>query len=632
MAHIIIGTAGHIDHGKSALVKALTGTDPDRLQEEKKRGLTIDLGFAFLDKDIAIIDVPGHEKFVKNMVAGVSTIDFAILVIAADDSVMPQTREHLDILKLLDVADGIVVINKCDLVDDDLMQLVKEDISDLVRNTFLQDADTFIVSSTTGEGIDALRSYLLELPGKVKPHTGQGLFWMPVDRSFSIKGFGTVVTGSVLSGSVSVSETVERIPARFLKIRNIQSHGNKVEQVAAGERAALNLHNVTKEEIKRGDVLATPDYFKPTNRLDAKLYLLKSAPKTLKNRVRVRLHLGTQELFARLTLLDQKHLLPGESAYVQLHLEKQTATRRRERYVIRQYSPAITIGGGIVLDDHPAKHRRFDSNTIKQLKQLEQQNPKEIVSLTLLNTPYQCLGLSELARQSGLLSEEIKPYIDKLVNDGDVIVLGKGNKSVYTHSLYVRRLSETIIRVITDFHDENPLKAGISRAELKENSGTKISPVLFDYVLQKLLAEKQLVIVDRWIKRRDHEIRLSDEQKALADQIEALLLKSPFMTPSLQEIAAQTGTPVQAIEKVTGALQGLNIVIRAEGDLYFHQNAIKKAEQMLIDLSKEQEEMSVSEFREMLNTTRKFAMGLLDYFDAKGRTERVGDTRVIHSE
>jgi selenocysteine-specific elongation factor len=632
MAHMIIGTAGHIDHGKSALVKALTGTDPDRLQEEKKRGLTIDLGFAFLDKDIAIIDVPGHEKFVKNMVAGVSTIDFAILVIAADDSVMPQTREHFDILKLLDVANGMIVINKCDLVDNDLMQLVKEDVSDLVRNTFLQDADTFIVSSTTGEGIDALRSYLLELPGKIKPHTRQGLFWMPVDRCFSIKGFGTVVTGSVLSGSVGVGETVERIPGRFLKIRNIQSHGNKVEQVAAGERAALNLHNITKEEIKRGDVLATPDYFKPTNRLDATLHLLKSAPKTLKNRVRVRLHLGTKELFARLTLLDQRHLLPGESAYVQLHLEKQTATRRRERYVIRQYSPAITIGGGIVLDDHPAKHRRFDSNTIKQLKQLEKQNPKEIISLTLLNTPYQCLGLSELARQSGLLSEDIKPYIDKLVNDDDITVPGKGNKSVYTHSLYVRRLSETIIKVISDFHDENPLKAGISRAELKENSGTKISPILFDYVLQKLVAEKQLVTVDRWIKRRDHEIRLSAEQKALADQIEALLLKSPFMTPSLQEIAAQIDTPVQDIEKVTGALQGLNKVIRAEGNLYFHQNAIEKAEQLLIDLSKKQEKMSVSEFREMLNTTRKFAMGLLDYFDAKGRTERVGDTRVIHSK
>ncbi len=632
MAHVIIGTAGHIDHGKSALVKALTGTDPDRLQEEKYRGLTIDLGFAFLSDDIAIIDVPGHEKFIKNMVAGVSTIDFAMLVVAADDGVMPQTREHFDILKLLNVQKGIIVISKCDLVDADFLELVKEDVRDLTKTSFLKDADLFTVSSLTGEGIEPLRSYLHSLSREIKPRPDQGLFWMPVDRSFSIKGFGTVVTGSILSGSIRLGDTVERLPDRLLKVRNLERHGERVEQIGTSERAAVNLHNIAKNEIKRGDVLATPHYFSPSARMDAKLTLLESAPRPLKSRTRVRLHLGTQQVFARLKLLSHERLHAGEQGFIQLQIESKAAARRLDAFVIRQYSPAITIGGGIILDVHAAKQRRFDKERIEQLQKLEKQDAAEIISLTLLNNPFQCYKPAELAQESGLPAENSQSYIQKLIKNNIITALGSGRKTVLTHTVYVDKLKEKMPAVLRAFHQQNPLKAGMDRAELKENCGSRISTTLFDHVLSLLSQENQIETEEKWIKLAGHRIELSPPQKQLAEKLEHLLLETPFSTPSVQEMAHQTHTAVQESEKILGALQGQNKVIRVEGDIYFHHKAVDQAEQMLIDLAQNQEELSVSQFREMLNTSRKYAMGLLNFFDTKGLTERVGDNRVIHYE
>ncbi len=367
--HKIIGTAGHIDHGKTELVKAITGTDTDRLKEEKERGLTIDLGFAFLSDDIAIIDVPGHEKFIKNMVAGVVGIDMALLVVAADDGIMPQTREHFDILRLLNIQKGIIAITKIDLVEKDWIELVESDIRELVKGSFLENAPVFKVSSVTGEGIHRLKEKIFEEIKKIKERDYNRPFRIPIDRSFTIRGFGTVVTGTVFSGKISKNSKVELLPQkRELRIRGIETHGKKVYTAKAGDRAALNIANIEKNEITRGDVLAEPGFFIPVYKIDCKLSLLKSAPVPLNNRARVRIHIGTKEGMGRVYFFDRNELYPGESSFAQLRSEVPFITAREDRFIIRRYSPPITIGGGEILDPYPFRKEKNVNKTIEYLR------------------------------------------------------------------------------------------------------------------------------------------------------------------------------------------------------------------------------------------------------------------------
>ncbi len=627
---IIIGTAGHIDHGKSALVKALTGTDPDRLAEEHERGMTIDLGFAFLSPEIAFIDVPGHEKFIKNMVAGVSTIDLAMLVIAADDGVMPQTREHLDILSLLRLQRGFIVLSKIDLVDAELLELVREEVREAVKGTFLAGAPLFEVSALTGQGLPELREALAAAAAGMPARPAHGPFWLPVDRSFIIKGFGTVVTGTLLSGSAAVGETIELLPAgRLVKIRGLQQQGKPVERVTSGYRTAVNLQAVSREEVGRSDVLATPGQFKASRLMDGRLDLLGSAKKELINRARIRLHLGTREIMARIKLLDVERLKPGASALVQLLLEGPAVAMRREPFVVRHYSPAFTIGGGIVLEANAAPHRRFDKKVIERLKALEHPDPMEMITSALLNDPFTLLTAAGIAARCGLELEQTGELLAGGVGRGEILAFGAGGKTLHVHRDGFAQLQEHLVSALASFHQREPLKPGMSKAELRAQAGSVAAPRLFDLALAALVAGQRVVEQPQWVKLAGHTIRLDAADEKLAERITALLASSPFSPPDEGEIGRALDLAPGEIRRLLSALQGMGRIVRLEGDLYFLNSALEEANRRLLAFAAGKEEISVSEFRELLGTSRKYAVPLLNWFDHSGRTERIGDNRII---
>lgn len=631
MSHIIIGTAGHIDHGKSALVKKLTGSDPDRLVEEQERGMTIDIGFAFLTDNIAFIDVPGHERFIKNMVAGVSTVDLALLVVAADDGVMPQTREHLDILSLLQLQRGAIAITKVDLGDEEWVDLVEEDVRNLVAGTFLQDAPIFRVSSVTGQGVPELKKALIELAESTTSRPDRGIFWMPIDRSFTIKGFGTVVTGSVLSGKTARGDTLEILPAkRKVKIRGIQKHGHAADAANLGDRAALNLANIAKDEIQRGNVLATADYFVPTVLFDTKLHLLKSAKKALKNRTRVRVHVGTREILARLKILDREKIEPGEDAFIQIQLEAEAVALRRDPFVIRQYSPAITIGGGIILDTNPKRHRRFDEELLERLKKMEHKDPIEIVNTALLAQSSTQINLKELVRLTGLNEDELREIVDNLVAQNIVVKFGKNTNPSLLHQVNLKRIQENIQNTLLEFHKTEPLRPGMNKAELKNQTTANASPQAFELALNDLIASGVVAEDVQLVKLKSHKIELSARDEKIAAEIVHILAERKFSTPSEDEIANLTTAAGDDVRRVLGALQGMGKIQRMEGNIFFLKTSVDEARDILLRFAQTNEEISVSQFRELLETTRKYAMALLGYFDQIGLTERVADVRVIN--
>jgi len=632
MKYTIIGTAGHIDHGKSALVKALTGTDPDRLTEEQERGMTIDIGFAFMNDNIAIIDVPGHERFIKNMVAGVSTIDMVILVVAADDSIMPQTREHLDILTLLQLKHGIIVITKTDLVEDEWLEIVNEDITNLTKATFLEKAPVLSVSSLTGEGINELRDLINRTANQIESRKDRGVFWMPVDRSFSIKGFGTVVTGSVLSGQISAGDTIELLPVKKkIKIRGIQTHGKPTKQIRIGERAALNLANISRDEIQRGDVLATANHFKPTNIIDVKVNLLKSAKKALKNRGRVRVHIGTREIIARIKLLDKEKLEPGLSGFAQLQLEHDAVAMRRDPFVIRQYSPLITIGGGFILETNPKPHRRFQQETINQLKGLENQDPVDVITTVLLSQKVSGLRLSELEKLTGYDSVALPNILAQPSLQKQILKLGSDKNPLYCHKIIFDRLKENIINTINDFHKREPFRPGMNKAELKIKS-TNNSPQLFDYVFEELIEDGIVNEDSNLVKLSIYKITLSEKDKNIATAIKKTLITADYSPPSVSELAHNINIPLQETQRILGAMYGMGDIIWLDNEIFFDEQILQNAKNALINYLRKNNEITVSQYRNHLNTTRKYAMALLLHFDHIGLTIRIEDVRVIKDD
>jgi selenocysteine-specific elongation factor len=630
MAHVIIGTAGHIDHGKSALVKALTGTDPDRLKEEKERGLTIDLGFAFLGDRAAFIDVPGHERFVKNMVAGVSTVHAVLFVVAADDGVMPQTREHLDILTLLDLKRGVLALTKIDLVDKEWLAMVMGEVRELVKGTFLQDAPIIPVSSVTGEGIEQLRQALDELIASIPPRHDPGVFWLPVDRSFTVKGFGTVVTGSVLSGSVKVGDELELHPQqRLVRVRGLQTHGRDVPEVRAGDRAALNLGGIHKEEVERGDVLATPGYFVPSRLLDARLRLLPSAGSPLRHNARVRLHVGTRELMARVMLLDRHDLPPGGSALVQLRLEELITARRMDRFVIRQYSPPVTIGGGVILDANPKPHRRFRQEVLQQMAALEKETPQEIVLALLRAQPNRSLSIPELAKATGLSLPALGKVVQELTHEGTLVRLGPERQPSYALPSAIASGKEAILKQLRGYHAEFPLKPGIPRPELQEATSRTLEQRVFYAALEGLLREGQVKENGGAVALATHRIVLSANEQALRQQLLQLLAKARFSPPHATELAKTLGRKVEEVERLLAALQAMGEVLRLEPGVYLPHAAVEEARRLLVGHFASHEELTVSTFREMLGTSRRYALPLLLHFDEQGLTERRGEIRVL---
>ncbi|UCF69889.1 MAG: selenocysteine-specific translation elongation factor [candidate division WOR-3 bacterium] len=628
--HIVIGTAGHIDHGKSALVKALTGVDPDRLKEEKERGMTTDLGFVFYNPDVTIIDVPGHEKFVRHMVAGASTIDFVIFVVAADDGVMPQTYEHLEILKLLGIQKGLVVITKKDLVEEEMLEVVKEDVKTILQNSFLEDAPIMAVSNVTKDGIETLRKNLDELIAQTKPKTDRGIFRMPIDRRFVIKGFGTVVAGTVLSGRVAVGGTLELLPEKkSVKVRGIEVHNEKVEDVTTGFRAAINLVGAEKEEIDRGDVLAQPGYFEPSEYLNASLYLLKSAGKPLKNFTRLRIHVGTSEIFGRVVFLDRKVLSPGEKAMAQFRLEAPAVCDINDNYVIRTYSPQMTIGGGVIIEPKATKAKGFDEDLISHLHRMEIGEPIAIVEEDLLSNFDLPRKIEEISHDANLPPEEVRKQIQMLTQTEKAICLDD-KRGLYYHRANHDKLQQSILEQLKIYHKSNPTGIGVPNLELLKKISRGLDKILLDKTLTNMQREGTVrVSPDGKISLSEHKVIVDDELDATIKKIEHLFLDAAYKPPGYETILAQKIEQESIVKKAYRYMLDTGTLVNVGEGIVIHERYIKEAQSKLIEHLKQNKEIRVSQFRDLLGASRKFVLPLLIYFDTRGVTIKRGDVRVL---
>jgi selenocysteine-specific elongation factor len=640
--HIVIGTAGHIDHGKSALVKALTGTDPDRLKEEKERGMTTDLGFAFYGPNVTVIDVPGHERFVRHMLAGATTVDFVLLVVAADDGVMPQTIEHFEITRLLGIRQGITVITKRDLVDEEWLTMIKSDIAAMVKGSFLEGAPMIAVSSVTGSGIPELKAELDRQIAQAARKSDRGIFRLPIDRNFVMKGFGTVVAGTVLSGTARVGDRVELLPeGTEARIRGIQVHNQAVAAAGLGDRAALNLQGIEREQVLRGSVLATPGYYQPTSYLNAEFYYLQSAPKLLKNMTRVRIHHGTAEVLGRVVLLAEKELQPGQKSLVQLRLETPVVADWGDRYVVRTYSPQRTIGGGAILEANPVKARRFDRDLIARLKAVGSGSSESIAEQHLLNIGYAVKTAEQVAREKALSPADATRVIDALLASGKLRRLESEGKHFLIHTGAYLKGRSLILDALGQFHRENPARLGMRRQELKSKLPTDFSPVLFDRLLEELVSENALVQELERLRLPSHSIRLDEREKALAERIERIYDEAGFNAPTLKELQEKGDTPrrdvpffpnPKQVEKVMTALFDLGRLIDVGEGIILARRCIESAEAKVREHFARNEQMTASEFRQMVATSRKYAIPLLNYFDSHGLTHRRGDVRILKTE
>ncbi len=633
MKHIIVGTAGHIDHGKTSLVKALTGIDTDRLKEEKERGISIELGFAHLTlpdgTTLGIVDVPGHERFVKTMLAGVGGIDLVILVVAADEGVMPQTREHLAICELLKIKRGLVALTKVDLVDGEWLELVTSDLQTFLKGTFLEGAPVVPVSSTTGAGLGELINTLAALAKEVPPKPTDGIFRLPIDRVFTIRGFGTVVTGTLWSGHIKVGDEVVVLPKGLTsRVRKLQVHGRAVEEAFAGQRTAVNLPGIDVDQIERGDLLSSPGRLQPTFSLDATLSLLKEAPRPLKNRARVHFHLGTSELLARVILLDREELLPGEEAYVHLRLESPVAALPKDRYVLRSYSPVTTIGGGMILDANPPAGRRPKTQILERLKILGQGSPRAQLEQVLLGAGPVPLHLEDLPSMTGLEPALLNQALEASLREGQVIALGEKGEEGYLHRTLYEGLTKGILERLREFHDKEPLKDGFPKEELRSKLPPRVSPQLFSRLLTDLTLAGKVAVEKDKVRLAEHKIQLTPEEERVKARLEGIYRQAGFQPPDQAEALRQVGGDRKQVLALFQRLVDDGILVKITPEISMHREAYEKAKALLLDYFKTHPAISVATFKDLLGITRKHAIPYLEHFDAVKLTRRQGDERV----
>jgi selenocysteine-specific elongation factor len=636
MKQIILGTAGHIDHGKTALVRALTGIDTDRLKEEKERGITIELGFAYLDlpsgNRIGIVDVPGHERFVKHMVAGAGGIDIVALVIAADEGVMPQTREHLDICTLLGIQRGLVVLTKIDLVDQELRELAIEDIKTFTTGTFLEQAPIIPVSAVTGEGIGDLIQALERLVKEVEERASDGLFRLPIDRVFIMKGFGTVLTGTLLSGRVKTGEAVEILPTGILaKVRGLQVHNEKVERAVAGQRTAINLQGVEKSSIERGEVLVHPGTVEPTTLLDVEVIHLSHAPRPLRHGVMLRFHTGTSLQMAKIFLLGINELKPGERGYVHIRLTDPVVALPNDRFVLRGSSRIQTIGGGIILDAHPQRHKRFKGDAATQLKQLKSGDPLFILGFHIRKGGNKGVELRKLAGYTNIPPATLSATLDELLSRKKIIKFDREIERAIDGELY-QHLKDKMVVVLEKYHAENPLKPGMSKEELKSKLPPEVDAKLFTALLSDLMGSKAIVQEKDKVRLAGHHISLEGSQQALEGKIEGIMRRSGLTPPSVKELGEQLGASPQEVQDILSLLVNTGTVIRLKEGVYFHQEPLHALRGELIAFLKERKRISTQDFKALVNVSRKYAIPLAEYFDAVKVTVRVGDDRILRGE
>ena len=664
MKSVIIGTAGHIDHGKTTLVKALTGIDADRLEEEKRRGITIDLGFAHLELPIpggeaahapsrpatgaeraqsdenrkrfgaerqneaklklGFIDVPGHERFVRNMLAGVGGIDLVLLVIAADESVKPQTREHFEICRLLSIPRGITVITKADLVDEETLNVVRLEIEDFLRGSFLDTSRSPVVavSSRTGAGLDELKTAIARLAAEVPARDTDALFRLPIDRVFAMKGFGTVVTGTLIAGKIKKEEEVEIFPRhQRARVRGVQVHGTSAEQAIAGQRTALNLAGVQLEDLARGMTLATPGLLEPTQRVEVELSLLKGA-KPLKNRARVHLHAFTSETIAEVALYEGAELKPGATALGQLRSDEPLLLLPGDRVILRQFSPVITIGGARVLDAFPLGRQKKDAR-LKFLQALAAGGLTERLLARIMRRAEDGLTLAAMVRETGLKQSVLQPQLKALAQEGKIVQAGDS----YLSTEIFQKARQRAVSALDAFHKANPLVAGISKEELRAR--LELQPAIMEAVLGQLTREKKAEVAGELVRLAGRGVELKDEEAKAKQQIEKAFATAGLKVPLMKEVLAKLPVDRARAQKLVTLLLRDRVLVKLADELVFHQSALQDLRQVLAKYKAQSPKIDVGKFKDLTGVSRKYAIPLLEYLDRERVTRRVGDERII---
>ncbi|MDH4230906.1 MAG: selenocysteine-specific translation elongation factor [Nitrospirota bacterium] len=623
MRHIILGTAGHIDHGKSALVKALTGIDPDRLKEEKERGITIDIGFADIrfpeeDLTVGIVDVPGHEKLVSNMLAGAGGIDIVLMVIAADEGIMPQSREHLAICNLLKIKSGLIALTKADLVEGEWLELVSDEIKGFVEGTFLEHAPIIPVSSKTGQNLDLLKKEIKDLALKVMPKTSGGLFRLPIDRVFTLKGFGTVITGTAISGSISVDDMVQILPKDIsTKVRGLHSHGKTITTAFAGQRVAVNLQSVEKEDLSRGDVAVAPSSFSATKTIDAHLDLLRDAP-LLKSKSLVHFYIGTAETIARVILYEKEELKAGESCYCQFRLQGPVIAVSGDRYIIRRFSPLETLGGGEILNPSPQRRRKRDG--IQDLEVLHRGTLEEKISLKIEKAGTSGIPVDAI---NGWINAEIQTISDavaRLIKAGEIV----RHEDVLLHRKTFDLLGEKIKGLLSAFHKKNPLKPGMPKEEIR--TLLKADQKLFNFLLPGF---KSIIVDKDLVRLKDFRIALSGSEETYRTKIIDMLEKGGFQPPAKGEMAEMLKIDQKQFSDILNILTKEKAIVRINESLYLSAAAYESMLSLLKNFFSGKTEITVADFRDLLKTSRKYALPFLEYLDASRVTLRTGDVRKL---
>jgi len=631
--YVIVGTAGHIDHGKSALVEALTGTNPDRLEEEKRRGITIDLGFAHLDLGgglhVGFIDVPGHERFVKNMLAGVGGMDLVMLVIAADESIKPQTREHFEIARLLGVGAGLIALTKSDLVDREILELAKLEIQEFVAGSFLDGAPLLPVSAKTGAGLDELRRELARLAAAAAPRPVHLPFRLPIDRSFVMKGFGTVITGTLISGKILKEADVEILPlGRRVRVRGLEVYNQPAEEALAGQRTAVNLGGVEAKEVARGMTLCPSDVFKPSERLDVSLTLLPSSPK-LKTRALAHFHCWSSETIAEILLIGGKELRPGEAAYAQLRLREPGLFLPGDRFVIRQFSPLITLGGGVIVDNHPAKHKAGEMGILQTLEVLSRNDPESRLE-TLVELARET-SLAELVARTGWPAEEVLRLAGELRSNGAVRVLGQP-ANLLVHRSRFQALAAAVVEHLREFHAADPLVEGMSKEDLRGRIGGRQeppSPLLFNAIIEELARAGKIELAGEAVRQAGRQVRLNSEELAAKESIVLAFERAGLTVPPVGTVLGNLAVDRARAEKILHLLLRERTLVKVSGDLVFHRLAISDLRAKILGYKTKSPRLDVSAFKELTGVSRKYAIPLLEYLDREHVTRREGEVRII---
>ncbi len=626
MNHVIIGTAGHVDHGKTCLIKALTGIDTDRLAEEKKRGITIELGFANLalpnGMSAGIVDVPGHEKFIKNMLAGAGGIDIAMLIVAADEGVMPQTREHLSILSLLNIPQGIIVVTKADTVDEDWVEMVKEHIAANVEGTFLEGAEMVAVSAFTGLGLDELKGKLAAMAEQAQGKDTSRPFRLPADRVFTLGGHGTVITGTLLEGTLHEGDEIMLYPSGMMtRARSIQVHSKDVTEAYGGQRVAVNLAGIKKEDISRGEVAAAPNSMTNSMMVDVWLSSLKDCGREIKNNSRLHFYHGAREILCKVVLMDREVLLPGESCYAQLRLEEEVCAKRGDRFVVRFYSPLETVGGGEILDPCPFKHRRNDHRAIEGMEIKRSGTPEQIVQRLIGDHSHGWTPIADIARFGSFAPSEADEIARALAEKGTVVSIGRG---IYLDADYVKKVRKEMISLLNDFHKKNPLKGGIKREELRTRllPDGRISDV--DALLDHFVAAGSIKEIKGLISIASFKVEAGEKLQKLMDKLAADYKKAAFAPPATDDVIGGDKQTAQVMD----AMLADGTLVRLDAQIYIHNECYTQALELAYSLIEKNGQMTLAEFRDALGTSRKYAVALLEYFDNRRLTKKVGDARV----